>query len=638
MFLYAGKRSKRRLHEGKSSVVQTYRIVPPSVYYPATRSVYFERIALVKQKMISEARHIRTSYELEDDFINFSKSETVRNAGTGAGIDSAFEKTDKNQLPELQVSEAGDLALEHSQDRKKVFYATPEKIEESNRVLRRIGSPVNLLARPDVALAAPDESGVLHFLQLVVPELGGQPDEFLGLVGDCGEFALYLLNRSMGDLFTVVLEQFGGQCEKDYFAKPIMKLWQFSSLLTKAANSSEEYSLAELTSSLRLKKNMPAYDNAASPLGRAFMMRRMGLERYVLPDVGEYYRIMPPFSTHYRKYYWGEDTLERYLEENKAKYLGENRDSKEALNVEPEVFTRITWNMHNAVVIAQSGTDRVTLENTPFQAVLRKEFLGHFNRFLLGVDEMQSNLKGFIKKERLEIPQNVHEREAYFLRFLMNNMKHSEALMQDWEKSLKTLLLEYMTQKGHSEGNFWGLHMYSSKPGQTFFDKYRGVVAEDGTVLRISMEDGPHLKALDNLMRDIFAFNLGMLPLRSLLPEVNEELEELNLWYPALTEECWWRMEKAKTREEKLIVMDYHNEELSTLTGDLMERVFVQFLKVYGFYQEGMENMFIYKFFTEMENISKQLDGEDYETAKSVIQVLLNLESIRILCPARLYS
>ncbi|MCG8476398.1 MAG: hypothetical protein MI784_13100 [Cytophagales bacterium] len=633
MFLSQEVRSKRRLHgTGKGRVVQTYRVVPPEDYYPATRRIYFEKSVLRKKNWLYFPENIRTTYDSREDFFRPWKSEFARRPGTGEMLRDEGEKTEWSALPSLQVSEAGDLALENSPDRKRVLYAAPERINESNRKLRRKAAPVNLLARPDVALAVPDRGGVLHFLQLAVPELSGHPDDFLAVTADCSAFALHVLGSALADTVAVVLQRFDNE-EKDVFSKRLEDLEKFSSELYIKSRARSTYNLEEITSSIRLSKALNQWSYFHSSEDQSFKMRRLGIERYALPDVGEFYRIMAP----YLGYRSGpnikrSEKVQEFLSRVYRSLFDADVGPEKVMATEPEVFTELIWNMHNAAVIAQSGDDRVTIENTPFSVKLRTDFLGMVNQFLLATEHMKEELEKFCLDRGEGVPVELWERQDFFEAFLEKSLMESGRVKRYWQRNMRELLQEYQSLKGYPEGNLWSLQMYGMKSGQSFYEQMKDSVYGQGSVIRISTEESDILKAQDNLLRDFMAHNLNQLPLESLLPEINEELSEVNMWYPALVEECRQRMKAAHTLEEKRTVMNFHDDQLEALTQGLSRRVFGKFLEVYGFQQDGLDNMGHCDFFIGVHEAGKEMSDEDKVVAVSLKKLLSRIVQLREIC------
>ncbi|MCG8474648.1 MAG: hypothetical protein MI784_04110 [Cytophagales bacterium] len=637
MFLPKVRRKNKKLHESKKtnpSVVQFYHAVSSAGYFPVTQKAYFEHLSYQKLRILSMEQKIRTLFDFQNSYLHPQKRMIATHAGTGEKLLETESESSLYSLPSLRVADRGDLAVEDTDDKARVFYASEERIEESNSMLKRKKSPISLQAKPDVALAVPDRRGILHFVQLVLPALAGQIDEFLAGVSDCGKFALHVLGRAKMEMVAVVLKSFEGEEMPEHIAVNYGDLRRLTTRLYRIALSERGLELNDLASSVRLGGLMVDQSCFLPQEDWDGNYRQFGIDRYALPDLGELFRIMMPYKlgTEAEKATWKKEvTVSEYVELLHRTVLGLSRPAKEALEVSEELFTKILWNMHNAAVIAQSGTDRVTLENWPFSAMLRSGFLGLFDQQLLALEDFQQELAGFCDNVGENIPSNRPHRLEFFLRFVKTEILEQREAEQDWKRKIRMMLQDFEKLKGQSEENLWGFFMYGLESGQTFYEQQKDGIPEGGNTLRISVEDQDIFQGLDSILRDTLSYNFQFFPIYCRLPEANEELREFNQKYMEFGMQCLAEIHRATSRGDKVKAIKRHNNGLAALKCGVHRRVHFRFLEAYGLQRDDLDNYSDMALLMQMLEIRDNMDfeGDDLEVAYSLGDVYLKLLGLK---------
>ncbi|BDD11403.1 hypothetical protein FUAX_38350 (plasmid) [Fulvitalea axinellae] len=599
--------------------IQGYRIVEPSGYYPLTESTLFEQQVHVRSGFLNHPALISRRFGRSGQLIDFHSEDIATGDHVEAPVNIGAD------IPALKVGDNGDLALEDTR-KPKLFYANEDQLEASNKALKTNGSPIGFKALPDSALAVPDKDGTLRTLQAVAPTVDGEIVRTINeMSSDCGKFAFRMIGGDMAEFLTVILAPYGNSESESCFDISAEKVSSLVFPFNQATYAHTAIDLDGLSRRIWLDENMPSMFHP----GKEEVIRRKqayGYDEYTLPKPGESYRATPSIIESSARR--GTMAPDKYLKRVLAKLADWKPPTEiEALKVEP--LRKIYWNMHNAAVVAKSGTDTVTIENETMLSYTMMWFTDTMHRMLKLSESLREALIDFCQTRSEQIPEDRSKEYALLKRF-SEVMSEREGLEQNLERHLRELNSEVRNLESCPEGGLYWFQMYGNGEGKNFYDRHAKDSNGQKHVLRVSAHPKRRTQALYSKAMARLDKNMSRLPLESDIPEISSELTAFNETYAVIYANVVGCIGPECDFDKAQPAIDRHNAWVREQTGSLLANLFQRFMRVYGLDDYKPESDYCYAYFVALEEVSPLFsDPADKKDFKEFEDLLIRIIGIR---------
>ncbi|BDD06806.1 hypothetical protein [Aureibacter tunicatorum] len=464
------------------SPIQCYRLIDPSKYDFSSSSLFFHRQKIHREKHLGDYIDEQSHFEQNrDEVVEYFQRKRMRD---GKVLKKENHPCLRMDMPALKVAESFEMAIEASPHHKKLFYASPDTVEQSNKKLSSNEVELRLITDPSHILQVTDESGKQHELLATFAAKQGKKTKTLGRSSDCGIFMEEIIGRGMSHTLTTIFES--EQLSKEWTDSPAYN-WKmqdkFSWLLRRCPEDCDIPNPLEFLECL----NDDAQENhsdAQTPYDSC-MLKSLGVNEYALPEIGEAF-MMAGFEEKdeiingfdFQTYM---DQVHKGLKMHHMDFNWENWD-----RVPNECFVFNRWNNHFAGVVAKSGHDMITLENYNRLDEDSTEVIGAFNRMIMKSKEAQDLFKEFLDASQEKFANNALERRCLISKFSQHirKMRHcSQELKKEFESFNEELKSFHMAQQVKEE--LFYFEMYGAQPEQTFHETYFDHTQGDALTFRI---------------------------------------------------------------------------------------------------------------------------------------------------------
>ena len=454
-------KAKKTKGKAKSPPVQCYRLLEPEDYCPGEKGAVFIRQKWLQNRLTKSVRTFDSS-----------------GSGTEQNIPFIPENNPAQhqhaELPRLKVSDNLDLALEEP-NLSYVFYASEQKIEDSNRILEN--------SKSRIRLARQEQSIILHYF-LSSPELwmvkilyNGKPAEEIGNSSECIFFMHDILSipqkQNLVAHFrfpdgTELEENFHSRESADSLATRVfaaMGQEEFLSPSTTAYHFPQDEVSLSFKKAKKIKKGFEALPQAVAYR----QAEHLGINRYANPKIGEGFSIYSGNAVEKAFYskYAPSNNFEELFKETMA--MGTLKNRSETIYY--------PWQFQFAGVIAKSDYDFITLENVHQQSEMMSKLAVSFYRLYKSIPilrELVNELSTQNPYFRIDKSNtSVFEYLERLIPFLLRSDRIGPAI--------KNELVPLWKQKTHffqiPENRLFFLNMYGNKPGQSFHEYYEHQIA-----------------------------------------------------------------------------------------------------------------------------------------------------------------
>ncbi|BDD08599.1 hypothetical protein FUAX_10310 [Fulvitalea axinellae] len=390
--------------------------------------------------------------------------------------------SERPKKPRLKVSDAGDLAIEETYA-SFVFYASEEKIEESNDALSARKAKIRLVKRP-FSVIVPDREGIESELFLVEICFDGDQFEAVGESDECIFFMHETLNIPYGKHLNARLN-FPGDSEVE---EP------FNSAESADRVAHKIFTVMSRKGALYPSRALPSYNVTDEALreGQAPVVKRdfeklpeavyerqsehLGINRFADPELCE--GLTTYSGPAYERGVFMEERAECSDFES---FFDRSMKMGTAKNRAEHIY--FPWHFQFAGVIAKSGDDIITLENVHQYSEMMSKFsieFYHLYKKDRAFGEMVDALgRGNSGLNIRKFSGTVFE----YLERLVPYMLDRCALRADTSTKLASMWARKKSLCAIPPNQLFFMNMFSRKPGQTFHDLYEHQIASPSVTL-----------------------------------------------------------------------------------------------------------------------------------------------------------
>ncbi|MCG8474057.1 MAG: hypothetical protein MI784_01020 [Cytophagales bacterium] len=418
---------------------------------------------------------------------------------------SPAENTKKVSLPAIFFETAWDssLAIELTDNEPKVFFATPERVQESNLALQNNGSELQLVQDKSQALDFL-VCGVPHFpgeektetwkrLYLTRPSIKGTTDR-IGEASDCAKFAQNILGFGFLSCWSAIMGNAQSDALSEETAVPIV--FGYENIIPDFILNYRSMDPALLKNYMKLsieidlpylwQQYLSMQHKSPEKLEQHF--QKMGMNQWANPEIGEGFRMFGIDSSGLPLRVSAiprPQTFGDYLKNERVNWEDPSTTSYEHVN----------WNMHNAGVIAKADIDYITLENhvrelTPYFEVVNtfKAFYCQYEKFREVLEELLASpdnpFNPLVLSDRINYIRRADNMRRCLCRLSKMNAFHGEL-----QKKVENLAAYDLSEALATEENkLFYLRMYGREPRQSFFEKRKELTEHIPMTIRTRMD------------------------------------------------------------------------------------------------------------------------------------------------------
>ncbi|BDD06001.1 hypothetical protein [Aureibacter tunicatorum] len=610
-FKTKGKSSIRK-GQFKQPPIQLYHKVEPENYYPIGKQFSFERIISKRKRKLDFPYLEKDTYKLAD-----SKTlECVRETkafNNHQHTTPLIKEPLPFALPTLKVAQKGDLAIEADRPKARSFFSSPQQVENSNTKLGKINSPVRLHLDRENPLAVPDQYGTLNVTFPTTVEFY-QLDKDMTEVSDCAQYAKMIMGQLSKNIITVVM---GRPSKEDGLECVLSKEESLTNLVFKcfeAMRHPSELTAKEFSRNFHLKKTYSNHTrlNPAESDQRCLLL---GVDRHAIPEVGEALRTMPYIMSQSNPN--GFTSIESYKEEYKRAQSQKAASQQES--------SPITWNMHNAAVIARSGNDYICMENENQVYLRTRQFRNAFESMMASSLSFETSFFEFIRSKSDRFPSSIYKRAIEFEEFI-RHFQQVSSMEKELQAQSMELLREHISLLKSPQTAMYFFRMFGTETGQSFHEVNSTHISKGAHTLRISCNPKDTLQSLKCILSEIMEHNLNLLPISSSIPQVDDCFQGLNIYYPLLCERLERQLNDESSIETILEMIRLHNTQLKLFKSNLASQSFNTFMRIYGLETYEHDSDYILPLFSELYDLEDLMsDKESNADRREMIDILLKV-------------
>lgn len=475
------QKSKPPVLPSNNKVIQAYRVVNPE---NVSRETEFNTQDIEKGDYSSAYK--TETIKSEKNMLDFSYwDKTTKTKG-------AADKSEWIGLPSLKISENNALAINNTSAQPKEFFASPEKIEESNTKLERARSRIRLkveagsIKLPDVEQRLSKVVAAARTADPTIEDGLAKIDRFAS--HECNE----VIKEVVGSTKRVVV-----LAEHNRPEVPQKEISTYMGGVPASAEMSDYLSenpdAVNIEAAVNHKNNFDwdntDIDQSAIDYGnlsaeqRDAQSRALGLNEYAAPQVGEGYVINSQYTPDFINAVNSQLNTEEYLAAiQDLENIDKTQDvAHQERVVNENVLSMVdVWMVHYAGVVAKDGEDAITLENynrgPEYEWQIRRIFNNLFKEF--------AAFRTYIREkgENLNLNNNVTQADQFITEVhILNNLAIAKG--EEVSASYKTAIAEaYKTLKIglKTEGEHLRslIHFQMYGPGaQSFHSTFKGMTS-----------------------------------------------------------------------------------------------------------------------------------------------------------------
>ncbi|BDD06991.1 hypothetical protein [Aureibacter tunicatorum] len=546
-------------------------------------------------------------------------------------------------LPDLLVSDGGELAIVDT-PKPRMYYATPENIEKTNRALNERQSELSVVPQAKHALSISSDSEDKELIAVMIGFNKKVRDE-IGHVSQCTSFALHSLNATFDNALAFVYNHpFGKmdqehqwtECDVDGFC------WRAHSGALGMLEHEESDFFGKTLEDRKVDKQSVKsgfVEAGVSRLNQQF--DKLGLNQYVRPRLTEMvmcngfsWTISDKKKESLPDAKLKKDEAATDLDRRKkgyAEFLMEKHLKKMARDAHAVLeSSRTRWNRHAASVLAMDGDDWISLESTNFFTFRKMAFLSQFDKLLIkhkGLREALDRYFGVIGPDLVVAP--AEKRTGLINEWVKNKLK-LEKVGQEVQEECELLTKRFEDLGKVGEGRFFFLSMYGRKDGQSFHERVSPMCSGKKMTFRMRRSQEAELEELKYRMQEQL---IRMKDVHLRVDFKDKELNEaLSLEMEALLpkyESAFEYMNKQVVYEDALYLARDIRSTLKDEAVDILRYIFSLFLRSFGFSTEGVETHSYSKMDTEIRKLYISFSNEKMtENARATMDFMHQFDRV----------